>query len=120
MKGKHFTSGISLTTKIISAFLFASAINFASFAQSTQKEINEQVWKPFIRSFSEGDTDAFMFGIYKTSWKMANGDQGVGYGRFHVALRKESGTWKIFLDTDSSEKGTINEASFLNAPLLLQ
>ncbi len=29
-------------------------------ADSLQKEINEQVWKPFIKSFNEMDTEAFM------------------------------------------------------------
>jgi len=32
----------------------------ASFAQTAQHEINEQVWKPFVQHFSEGNTDAFM------------------------------------------------------------
>ncbi|NUO03486.1 MAG: DUF4440 domain-containing protein, partial [Saprospiraceae bacterium] len=29
-------------------------------AQTARQEINEQVWKPFIRHFSEGNTDEFM------------------------------------------------------------
>lgn len=29
-------------------------------AQTAKEQINEQVWKPFIRHFSEGNTDAFM------------------------------------------------------------
>ena len=29
-------------------------------ADSLQKEINQQVWKPFIKSFNEMDTDGFM------------------------------------------------------------
>ena len=32
----------------------------SAFAQDAQTEINEQVWKPFIKSFGEGNTDAFM------------------------------------------------------------
>lgn len=56
MKGKRFTSGTSHITRIIS-LLFISA---SSFAQVVQKEINEQVWKPFIRSFNEGNTEVFM------------------------------------------------------------
>lgn len=30
------------------------------FAQNAQKEINDQVWKPFIKSFSDGNTDVFL------------------------------------------------------------
>ena len=56
MKGKLFISGISRITKIISLLL----ISTSAFAQSAQKEINEQVWKPFITSFDEGNTDVFM------------------------------------------------------------
>jgi hypothetical protein len=144
------------------------------FAQSVQKEINDQVWKPFVKSFTEGNTDVFMgvhskdlirsgrdskkilnweeyynetrsgndrrstdktrleielrfterinsanqaidVGVYKTSWFSADGKSGVGYGRFHVVLRKESGTWKILVDTDSNENRTIGETQFLAA-----
>ena len=32
----------------------------AAQADNLQKQINEQVWKPFIKAFNERDTDAFM------------------------------------------------------------
>jgi hypothetical protein len=35
-------------------------VSTSLFAQDAQKEINEQVWKPFIKSFIEGNTDVFM------------------------------------------------------------
>lgn len=35
-------------------------ISTSVLAQDAQKEINEQVWRPFIKGFSEGDTDLFM------------------------------------------------------------
>jgi hypothetical protein len=54
-------------------------------------------------------------GVYKTTWTAADGKSGAGYGRFHVVLRKESGTWKILVDTDSSEGRTIGETQFLAA-----
>lgn len=141
------------------------------FAQNAQKEINEQVWKPFIKGLNEANTELFMgvhskdlvrsprnakevlnwdaynkqtaewnskrtgkvnielhfterinsdtqaidVGVYKTSWTSADGKSGAGYGRFHVVLRKENGTWKILVDTDSNEGGTIGEAQFLAA-----
>lgn len=144
------------------------------FAQNVQKEINEQVWLPFIQSFSEGNTDVFMgvhskdlvrsgreskkvlnwddyyketrsgnerrakdktrleielhfterinndnqaidVGVYKTSWFAADGKSGAGFGRFHVVHRKENGTWKILVDTDSNEGRTITETQFLAA-----
>lgn len=143
-------------------------------AQSPQAEINQQVWKPFILSFDNHDTNGFMavhstdavrsprdgkvvwnweeyknqqargdqqdqlanrkrtlelrfseriasqdlaveVGVYKTTYYPANGKTQSFFGRFHVVLRKESGIWKILVDTDSSEGGTIGEKEFLAA-----
>jgi len=156
--------------------LFLIVLNTGAFAQEVQKEIDEQVWRPFIKGFSEGNTDLFMsvhsrdvvrsgrdskkvlnwdqykketaewnsnrkakytielrfterinndaqaidVGVYKTSWSAPDGKSGTGYGRFHVVHRKENGTWKILVDTDSNEGRTIGETQFLNAPLTLQ
>jgi ketosteroid isomerase-like protein len=41
-------------------FLPVMALNSMSQTDSLQKQINEQVWKPFIRSFNDRDTDGFM------------------------------------------------------------
>ena len=126
------------------------------------KEINEQVWMKFIRSFGNGDEElfksvhskdvvrviqdeeqifgydhyfkkipdsikakwsswkknielrftqrissedkAFEVGFYKTtSTNIQTGEQRKSFGRFHVLLRKESGTWRIVMDADTSE-----------------
>ena len=37
-----------------------SAASIVSFSQNTQSEINEQLWKPFIKNFNEGNTTGFM------------------------------------------------------------
>jgi ketosteroid isomerase-like protein len=151
--------------RVLLILLFVSTTAFA------QDDINEQVWKPFIKGFNEGNTELFMsvhskdlvrsgrdskqvldwdqynkqttewyskrsakynielhfterisndhqaidVGVYKTSWSTADGKSGVGYGRFHVVLRKENGTWKILVDTDSNEGKTIGEAQFIAA-----
>lgn len=140
-------------------------------AQNLQQEINDQVWKPFINTFSTGDSEGFMalhskdvirsardgnqvkdwesyrrstvkgdewdkaanrkrvielrflermasatqaveVGIYKTTYINADGTRQDYFGKFLAVLRKENGTWKILVDTDSSEGGTINENSF--------
>jgi ketosteroid isomerase-like protein len=142
--------------------------------QSLQHEINEQVWKPFIATFNELDSDGFLavhsqdliraardgkeilnwaqyleqqrkgdkrtrdegskriielrfterianttqaidVGVYKTTNIKKDGSTQSYFGRFHVAMRKENGTWKILVDTDSSEGGTISEKEFLAA-----
>ncbi len=135
-----------------------------------QKEINEQVWKPFIKAFNNHDDDAFStvhskevvrvsqddnhimgyneyfkkvpdsvkakwkdwkrnielrflqriasgdnafeVGYYKSaSTNTVTGEKRTGYGKFHVLLRKENGTWKILMDADAHEK--TDEAVFL-------
>lgn len=143
-------------------------------AQDIQKEINDQVWKPFIKTFNNRDTDGFMavhskeavrsprdaktvwnwneyyqeqkkgddhgkisgskralelrfteriankdlavdVGIYKVTVTQKGGEIQSFYGRFHVVLKKEMNQWKILVDTDSSEGGTIDEKRFLLA-----
>ena len=44
-------------TRLIIGFLL---ISFHTLAQSVQQEINDQVWKPFLKAFNENDTKAFM------------------------------------------------------------
>ena len=143
-------------------------------AQSFQREINEQVWKPFIAAYNESDPEAFMavhshdvvrairddgrvlgydeyskvmasgthntkvnrfqhkielrftetwvnhdlayeVGIYKSQTIKPSGNNTVSFGRFHVVLRQEKGVWKILVDSDSSEGGTLTEKDFLAA-----
>jgi ketosteroid isomerase-like protein len=155
-------------------FCFIIFISQVASAQEVQQEINDQVWKPFIKNFNERNTDGFMavhskdvvrsprdaklvwnwdeyyknqkegddrgktssskrqlelrfterinnsssavdVGVYKTSVIRPDGTSRSSYGRFHVVLRKEKGTWKILADTDSSEGETITEKEFLAA-----
>lgn len=151
--------------------LFACAIGFS---QPLQKEINEQVWQPFIKSYNDYKADDFLalhskdvirsardskkvwnwdqylqsqsegdkrellakskrtlslrfterlnnanqaldVGIFQVLYQLPDGRQESYYGRFHVALRKENGHWKILVDTDSTEGGKIGERDFLAA-----
>ena len=54
-------------------------------------------------------------GIFEFSTTNAAGNTRKTYGKFHVISRKEDGRWKILVDYDSNEGGSINEASFLAA-----
>jgi ketosteroid isomerase-like protein len=54
-------------------------------------------------------------GVYRTSYPKPEGTTRSFYGRFHVVLRKEQGTWKILFDTDSSKNNTITEEDYLTA-----
>ncbi|MEO5905518.1 MAG: nuclear transport factor 2 family protein, partial [Saprospiraceae bacterium] len=51
-------------------------------------------------------------GIYKYTFYPPSGTPTSGYGEFHVVSRKENGAWKILMDYDSDENGTIDEADF--------
>jgi plasmid rolling circle replication initiator protein Rep len=157
----------------IAALLYS--LSAGAQADSLQKKINEQVWKPFIKSFNEHNTEGFMavhskdmtrvlqdsktiygyetyyrnmkngeelskknertkesrkielrftqriagndraldIGYYKVYVVRGNGDTGSYYGKFHVLLRKENGTWKILMDADANEK--TDETIFMSA-----
>src|SRR4030095_1575039 len=134
--------------------IFLAAVPVITLAQNHQKDINEQVWKPFIKSFNEGNHEgfaavhskdvlrveqdrnrildydqyfpknapkwpgknnielrflqriasndqAFEVGYYKSTHTSADGKVSTGYGKFHVAMRKENGVWKILVDADA-------------------
>lgn len=54
------------------------------------------------------DISASERGVYKYTFIPPSGTPTSGYGKFHVVSRKENGVWKIFMDYDSDENGTIN------------
>ena len=62
----------------------------------------------------------------KTYWQFwvknetisAAGEKRESFGKFHVVLRKEGGTWKILVDSDSNEGGTITADLFMAAKAL--
>ena len=54
-------------------------------------------------------------GIFEFTMTDAQGAARTTYGKFHVISRKEEGRWKILVDYDSSEGGTIGRESFLAA-----
>lgn len=140
-------------------------------AQGSEKEVNTQVWKPFIEAYAKFDTDKFMSlhssnlirvsqdekkiftfseykkniarenqfnknynikaniefrfleriyagtlghetGIFKISIIENTGKSATVYGKFQVTLQKEKGSWKILVDSDTSEGGTVTEKDF--------
>lgn len=56
------------------------------------------------------DSIASEIGVYKVEM-----DNQTYYGKFHVLLAKENGDWKIFMDYDSNEEGTIGEDDYMAA-----
>jgi len=67
----------------------------------------------FLQRISNG-TQAYEVGYFKNETVIA-GQKRVSYGKFQVALRKENGTWKILVDSDTNEGGTITDDMFLKA-----
>ena len=51
-------------------------------------------------------------GFYEFTITDAAGRKTKIYSRFHTFLKKEGGKWKIVMDYDSNERGTVNEAAF--------
>jgi ketosteroid isomerase-like protein len=86
-----------------------------------QQEKNSQSRRQLELRFTEriaSKDQAIEVGIYKTTYIQPDGKTRSFFGRFHVVLRKEKGTWKILVDTDSSENNTITEKDFLAAAAL--
>ncbi len=97
------------------------------------KEINEQVWKPFVshpnlpqkkqtgeRSFElrfdkriSNGAKAWESGYYKGTFTQDGKPPRSWYGRFFVVLTKEGGTWKILVDADTGKEA--NEENFSKA-----
>jgi len=152
--------------------------SFVGISQDYQKEINEQLWKPFLKASNEFEGDAFISfnskdltriaidqkiiedydqyakgiipnfkrlkdegkvsrkaemrfitristadkayetGYFKSVTKLANGEIRTRYSQFYMVLRKENGSWKILVDSDTNAGGSITEEMFLNAQLL--
>ncbi|WP_138434648.1 nuclear transport factor 2 family protein [Winogradskyella algicola] len=61
------------------------------------------------------DTNASERGIYKLVRNKGTDNEKAYYGQFHVLLKKSKGTWKITMDYDSSEGGTIDEDQYQEA-----
>ena len=65
----------------------------------------------FIERFTS-DITASERGIYKYTYYPSSGSPTSGYGKFHVVSRKENGVWKILMDYDSDEEGTIDAEDY--------
>jgi ketosteroid isomerase-like protein len=75
------------------------------------KDWQKNIELRFIQRIASDDKP-FEVGYYKTtSTNTVTGQKRTGYGKFHVLLRKENGTWKILMDADAHEK--TDESLFL-------
>jgi ketosteroid isomerase-like protein len=93
-------------------------LGYAEFLQSSSDPGKWASWQShielrFIKRIVSPDK-AFEVGFYKTtSVNSVTKETRISYGKFHVLLRKEKGSWKILMDEDARENA--NEQSFLSA-----
>ncbi len=76
-------------------------------------EWNRNIELRFTQRIASG-MNAFEVGYYKTSnTNTKTGEVRSSFGKFHVLLKKENGSWKILMDADTSVG--VEEEMFVNA-----
>lgn len=90
--------------------------NLENFNRWNLSKVNQRIQFSFISRIQKGNW-AYETGIYKLTRYTDSGSQSF-YGKFHVTLKKVSGLWKIFIDSDSNENGTIGEEDFNRGKIL--
>lgn len=90
--------------------------NLENFNRWNGRALKQKIEFSFINRVVKGDW-AYEIGIYKLT--RYNGGQSKSYyGKFNVTLKKVDGLWKIFLDSDTNEGDTIDEADFQAGSIL--
>ncbi|GLU44684.1 hypothetical protein Musp01_23080 [Muricauda sp. NBRC 101325] len=94
--------------------------SFGNYVQSV-KEKGDKINIAFAilsTAIDDSGNIAYQTGYYRFSSqnKGNTGQSFVGYGFFNVGLRRENGTWKIWLDSDNHTKITADQ--FNNAPFV--
>jgi ketosteroid isomerase-like protein len=54
-------------------------------------------------------------GVYRLTARRASGEQKAMFGRFHTFSRKTNGRWRIAVDYDGDESGTVSAEDFAAA-----
>lgn len=85
--------------------------NLENFNRWNAQKLKQRIEFSFLRRVQKGNW-AYEIGIYKLT--RYNGSESTSfYGKFNVTLKKLSGTWKIHIDSDTSEDNTVGEEDFL-------
>lgn len=90
--------------------------NIENFNQWNSARFSQKIEFSFI-SRSHKREWAYETGIFKLTRSQA-GQSKSYYGKFNVTLKKTAGLWKIFIDADTNEKGTISEEDFQEGDIL--
>ncbi len=90
--------------------------NLNMFNLWNERKIKQRIQFGFTNRIQKGDW-AYETGIYRLT--RYNGyTPEHHYGKFNVTLKKVNGTWKIYIDADTSEKATVSESDFLKTKAL--
>lgn len=87
----------------------------ASWPVRKESAAKDQIKRTFELRFTERVSNgelAYEVGYFKNESINPAGEKRSSYGNFHVTLRKENGTWKILVDSDSNLGGAITEEMF--------
>lgn len=90
--------------------------NLEVFNRWNAQEIKQKIEFSFYKRVQKANW-AYEIGIYKLT-RYEKGQAKSFYGKFNVTLKKESGAWKIHIDSDTSEEGSIGEEDFLKGSIL--
>lgn len=85
--------------------------NLENFNRWNANNVKQKIEFSFYNRASKNGI-AYETGIFKLT-RYQGFESKSYYGKFHVTLKKIAGTWKIYIDSDTSESGTINEEDFL-------
>ena len=90
--------------------------NLENFNRWNLAGVKQKIEFSFYSRIQKSDW-AYETGIFKLTRFIDSGSQSY-YGKFHVTLRKVSGVWKIYIDSDNSNGGTIGEEDFKKGDIL--
>lgn len=97
--------------------LISAGYNSFSQADSLQRQINEQVWKPFIASFIKGDDEAFSAVHSKdVSRVMQDSRQIIGYDQYFKkqpdSIKAKWANWKKNIELRFTQRIAANDKAF--------
>lgn len=89
------------------------------FARARARGVVRKSDARFVERLVSGDL-AYETGYFRSEARLPGGEVRVRYSRFEFVLRREDGRWRILVDEDSTDGGTITEEAFRAATPLTQ
>lgn len=90
--------------------------NLDTFNRWNAQRVRQKIEFSFYKRIQKKDW-AYEIGIFKLT--RFNGRQSKSYyGKFNVTLKRISGIWKIYIDSDTNEERSIDESHFQKGDIL--